>query len=244
MTRHRDHLHRSDAQLLADVVRQDAQRGARLHDVGEEVLGDPQPPHDPFVPLVGARVHELGGGGDRIFRRLPARQQVAEEVGHEQRAAGALEQLGALLREGIELEDRVELHELVAGRPVELVAADDPADLLDHPGGAGVAVVDGVLHQVAVPVEQAEIHPPGVDADALEIAQRLRLGDALLDLVKEREHVPVEGPAHRDGVVVEAVNLGERNALPIEFPEHGTAARRAEIKCQQSLFHLMTPFSS
>ena len=77
--------------------------------------------------------------------------------------SAAVQRRVALAGHGCELEHRVDRHELDAGAFVELPWRDPRVDVLDGAGAALVAIVDGVLDELAGTVEQPEVDAPRVD---------------------------------------------------------------------------------
>ena len=142
----------------------------------------------------------------------------------------------AVFFERIELINGVKLHELNARGAVEFIIRHDRGAFLDKPLGALVAVMHGVLEQAAEFVDKAEINAPCVDPYAVEGAELLRLDDALLYLVEEAQHIPIDRAADPDGVVGEAVDFIQRYLFAVKRADYGSAARRAEIYRKNSLF--------
>ena len=137
---------------------------------------------------------------------------------------------------GAELEERVDLHELDAGRLEDLGRGHACEGVLHHAAAAAVPVVVGVAEERALGVQQGEVDAPGVDADAGDLAACCgRGGEAALDLGEDAAARRCAArPAARTGPAVEAVGLGEAQALAVEAAHHHPAALRPEVGGQEA----------
>ena len=87
---------------------------------------------------------------------------------------------------------------------------------------------------MAVLVEQAVVHAPSVDADAVQLSN-VRVFERqkpLLELVVEIRQIPVEYAVHLDIVVFKPVQLTHRDLLAVELAENGAPVACTEIKRQ------------
>ena len=158
---------------------------------------------------------------------------MGKQIGHEEQPGRLCPEFRLLTPEGKELEQRIDGHDLAAGGGVKFIRGQGLQRLLHHAGGAVVPVMDGVFQQIAVPVQQAEIHTPGVEGDTVH---RPRFFNAGMDVFHQVRKVPAEMSVRRSGVVIEAVDLpAVQPAVPV-FPQDGPAAGTAEVKGQNS-FH-------
>jgi len=87
-----------------------------------------------------------------------------------------------------------------------------------------------VFQKITLTVNQPEVHPPGVDTDAVKAAVKLRLDNTFLYLMQQAQYVLIQGAVYTYRVVGEAVNYVELNALAVKFTNHGTPARCTNIK--------------
>ena len=112
----------------------------------------------------------------------------------------------------VQLDQRVDLHELNPGGGKNLAARHRLAQLLHHAVVAGVAVVARVFEQGSVGAEQGAVHAPGIDADAAERQLSLAGGhaDAVLDLVPEAQRIPVKSAQDAHGNIGKAVQFFDR----------------------------------
>ena len=87
---------------------------------------------------------------------------------------------------------------------------------------------------MAVLVEQAVVHAPSVDADAVKLpnVRVFERQKPLLELVVEIRQIPVEYAVHLDIVVFKPVQLTHRDLLAVELAENGTPVACTEIKRQ------------
>ena len=87
---------------------------------------------------------------------------------------------------------------------------------------------------MAVLVEQAVVHAPSVNADAVQLSN-VRVFErqkALLQLAVQIRQIPVEHAVHLDIVVLKPVQLTHRDLLAVELAENGAPVACTEIKRQ------------
>ena len=94
-----------------------------------------------------------------------------EQVRHEQQPLCPAPQLRRLLFYCHQLEQRVDGHDLIARCLIKRSGVHCAQRLLHHSGSAAVAVVHRVFQQGPVFVQQAKIHTPGIEADAVDRAR-------------------------------------------------------------------------
>jgi hypothetical protein len=87
-------------------------------------------------------------------------------------------------------------------------------------------VADRVAGQVAGAVQQAEVQPPGVDADRVD---RAGLREPVADLGPEVAEVPAQPAAGLAGAVGEPVDLGQFDPRAVEAADEHPAALRTEV---------------
>jgi hypothetical protein len=94
--------------------------------------------------------------------------------------------------------------------------------------------VSGIADQFPMTTEQSEVAPPGVDGETLDLPQPgvASRSDPLLDLVQQPQNVPVQATGGAHGIVAEAVDLVDVEALPIEPPGNRLAATPTQIEGQ------------
>ena len=117
---------------------------------------------------------------------------------------------------------------------------DAGKNLLRHAVGAAVAVAHRVAQQVALLVNQPEIHPPGVNTDALD-AVALVDGhtDSPLHILKQRKEIPVNASAHAHLPVGKAVDGFQLEPSFGGVAGDYTPATTPEIYGEIYFFHLV-----
>ena len=185
------------------------------------------------VPVLRGGVIEHGGRRHGVFRLLFARQEVAQKIGHEQKRLRRLQCRVVLQLAAVELIDGVEIHGRDARAGKERRKINGLPDGL-HIRIDRVSIRTGIGEQVAVLVEQAVVHAPSVDADAVKLpnVRVFERQKALLQLVVEIRQIPVEHAVHLNIVVFKPVQLAHRDLLAIELAENGTPVACTEIKRQ------------
>ena len=232
------------AALFGDVGQQRAAQRAGALDFAHQLLGKAQAVEDLLAPVPRAGIQQLAGGRDGVLHALLSRQKIGQQVGHEQHRVGHFQRGVAGLLHGVELEEGVELVEGDARQAEQLLPGDDLADLVGHALGARVAIVHRQAQQISVLVQQAEVHAPGVDADARDLHVHAgQLQKRLLHLIHQSGQIPDEPAAEHHGVVGEAMDLLNLHLPVFEGTQHGAAAGRAEVEAQKiQLRHNSLPF--
>ena len=233
----RDDLDALRARLLDHCRQQAAQHRARLDDRRQVVRGDAQPVEQARRPGRAVRIEHLAGAGDGALADLLPGQPEVEQVGHHQERARARQHFGVfdLLRE--QLEERVELHELDAGRGEDLVARH-AAERLSHAWcrcgcrGSDTAARPAGRCGRAAHSPRPRCRSPGWQARAPQHATAFL--QPFLDLHEKPRRIPVQavaagaGKMHRP--VGEAMDFFERQPLAVEPSDDRPPARRAEVE--------------
>ena len=60
---------------------------------------------------------------------------------------------------------------------------------------------------MALAIEQAEVHPPGVDADGVKPAFGQSQGNAFFDLKHHADNIPVKHAVKHHGIVAETMDF-------------------------------------
>ena len=232
MARHRHHF----CTALKRAHHRAAGRGRREQHFRNIERGQHVP-----VPCAGAHVHHLACGGNRPLAHLCPAQRMDEQVRHEQQPLCPAPQLRRLLFYCHQLEQRVDGHDLIARCLIKRSGVHCAQRLLHHSGSAAVAVVHRVFQQGPVFVQQAKIHTPGIEADAVD---RARLSQPCAHLIHQCGKVPAQVPVFFPRAILKTVHLfvGKRPCVVHRFD--GPAAGRAEVKGKDSCFsaHCTTPF--
>ena len=101
-----------------------------------------------------------------------ARQPVVQQIRDRDERARGVDERRRRAAGGIELVHRVDRQKLDAGDRVDPLAAHALEHGVHHAVGASVAIVIGVLEQVAALADERVVDAPAVDADAVEPACR------------------------------------------------------------------------
>ena len=140
----------------------------------------------------------------------------------------------ALPRHRQELHQRVEGLELGPRAGVQLLARHEPAKLVDQAVGARVPVANGIGEQLAVLVQESEVHAPAVDAEAAQVGRSVPY--PLADACEAALHLRQEALQHPAVVAVgvrrrlgEAVDDLELERLAPEAAEDDAPAARPEV---------------
>ncbi len=168
-----------------------------------------------------------------------SRQQIRQQIRHEEDAPGGGQRRIARSRLRVELEHRVEIHDLDTGRRIQFLARHDLEHLLRHAGRIRVAVRARQAQQRAVGRNAAEVHAPGIDADCVEPhAGAAQLSQARDEMFVNGPDVPVILPSHLQHLVRKAVDLLHGEGSVCKRSQHRAAARRAAVESQEViLFH-------
>ena len=222
-----------DAQLSGQLRAERSAKASRAVERRKDLFRKPQRLDRLPVPVLCGGVIEHGGRRLGVFRLLFSRQEVAQQIRHEQKRLRRLQRRVALLLSAVELIDGVEVHRRNASTGKERRKINGLPDGL-HIRIDRVSIRTGIGEQVAVLVEQAVVHAPSVDADAVQLSN-VRVFErqkALLQLAIQIRQIPVEHTVHFDIVVFKPVQLAHRDLLAIELAENGTPVACTEIKRQ------------
>ena len=96
---------------------------------------------------------------------------------------------------------------------------------------------------MSVFIQQAVIHAPRVDAEAVEIAEIFvfERDQSLLHLVVQIRQIPVKHAVHFDVIVFKAVQLAHFDFVAVKASENRAAVAGAQIEREQiqNLFHFI-----
>ena len=233
-----------DAQLLGQLRAEFAAQRARAVELRENFTRQAQRADRLPVPVLCSGVIEHGGRCVGVFRLCLARQEEAQQIRHQQHRLGRVQRGIFLQLAAVELVDGVEIHRRDARAGKERREIDSLPDGL-HILVERVAVRARIGQQLAVFVQQTVIDTPGVDADAVQIAdvRVFERQQTLLQLVVEIWQIPIEHAVHLDVVVFKPVQLAHGDRLAVELAQDRAAVARAEVECQQ-VSHGVMPLSS
>ena len=222
-----------EAQLLRQLRTERSAKDSRAVERRKDLFRKTQRLDRLPVPVLRGGVIEHGGRRLGVFRLLFARQEVAQKIGHKQQRFRVCKRRVVLQLAAVELIDGVEVHRRDARAGKERRKINGLPDGL-HIRIDRVSVRTGIGEQVAVLVEQAVVHAPSVDADAVKLpnVRVFERQKALLQLAIQIRQIPVEHTVHFDIVVFKPVQLAHRDLLAIELAENGAPVACTEIKRQ------------
>ena len=117
---HGNHRYGSQSGELLHLFGEHAYLGGRVDHAPEVVARQAHAREQLLVELLCARVEHLACRGYGVFAHHLAREHVAEGVGNEEYLFGSGQCRVVVLAHGVQLEERVEVHELYAGDVVNL----------------------------------------------------------------------------------------------------------------------------
>ncbi|MPM38142.1 hypothetical protein SDC9_84769 [bioreactor metagenome] len=177
-------------------------------------------------------VVEHARGRDGVFRLLFACKEIAIQIRRKQQRLCLL-QCGVFLPQArVELIDRVKRHGRDARARKQRLLRHDGMNRR-HPRFRSVAIAARVTQQRAVVIEQAKVHTPRVDAEAIRLPSLvLELEKRFLQVSIEPQRVPVIQPVLLDHGVVKPVHLRQRHARSIERAQHRPPVGCTQVECE------------
>ena len=118
-----------------------------------------------------------------------------------------------------------------------------------------LALADGIPisqrrpQRIALGIVQAEVHPPGADAQGVDFIHAARsLPQALLQILENGQEIPVEDPVHLDHLVGHLADHVHGEPFAVIAAQHHAIGGVAAIKCDHVLhrFHrlISSPYLS
>ena len=160
-----NHGHGSQSGHALHLFRQAAHPFAGKDKTPEVFLCQSQFLQQSPLHAAGSGIHQLGGGGDGIFRHHLAGQHVAQGIGHEEQFVGSFQRTVVVAAQGVELVQGVEVHHLDARPPVDPAARDACKESLWSTLRMWVAVGVGLAEKSAVFAHADKVHSPRVYTD-------------------------------------------------------------------------------
>ena len=222
-----DHRHLLHARLFRDFRKKRAAHAARGLNRRKQPLGQAKRADDVPRPIARHGIDELAGGSDGVFRAQFSREQVHQKIRHKREFFGDLQRRVVLERQ--QLIQRVELQKGQPRLGKNFFLRHNLKGLFHHAVGHVVAIMHRQRDQIAIFVQQAEIHAPGVHANAIQLNAHLgHLHQGLLHFKKQPRHIPDKAPVQNHRVVGKAVHFGERQLSIRQFAQHRAPAGRAK----------------
>ena len=92
-----------------------------------------------------------------------------KKIRHHQHAVRTVQKLFSVLGQIQKLKYRIDFHKLRAGDLVKTIRIQQSKALLQHAVHPSVPVVHRIFQKISLRIQQAEVHPPGVHADAVRL---------------------------------------------------------------------------
>ena len=201
---------------------------------------------NPRREVFRVRVEHLRGRCNGVFAGGLAREHIGERIGHEEDFRSAFQCRVALASHGVELEERIEVHQFDARDVVERFGAENALEIVVFGlERVRVAIGQRIAQQCAVGADAGEVHAPRVDADALDVeAAPGRKLQAVEDFAVERENVPIDVSSRLNEMVVEARQLLHVHHSVGKRPDDGSPARGTEVDGEEVLLisHFISQF--
>ena len=226
-------LHFWDSLTLIDTELFKGKRAdllAGLNHTAEVVGAKAEKRENVVVPEFGTGIDHLRRRGDGVFGNALAGEKVGECIGNEQNLVGGLECRAAVAAQGVELEDRIEVHNLDARLLVESLAGHTLEKYIGCSDGVGIAVAVGQAKQRSILAEKGEIDAPSVNADRLDLNAALgNKAQALNDGGVDSGQIPMEVALHLDDGVGTAMDLLHRDLTVVDRGQNHAAAGGAQV---------------
>ena len=241
MSRHGDHRHLAHTGLVRDFLQERTDYHARLHNVQQHRTIHADALQQRFFKTARALVHHPGSGGLGIFAHLFPGQHIGQQVRHEEDLLRFFQRGVSLLRLRVQLENGIKIHDLDARHPVQFLTRHLLENFLRNSGGVRVPIRSRQSQDTSIRADMAEIHPPGVDADRIDLhAPAGNFLQGCLQVAEQAVDIPEKLPVLLLDGVGETIDLLHGEILPFKSSDNGTARSGAQVKCQKTmyLFHI------
>ena len=141
---------------------------------------------------------------------------------------------------GVELEDRVEVHELNTGHVIHLFLRDDMLQVVVHRiKGDGISVGTRVAQDSSVLANAHEVNAPGVDTDTGDLqSATCHFLQSTNNLEVERIDVPIVMTSLFDEVIGKTRHFFQFKTIVFNVADDGATTRCAKIDSKEILFLL------
>ena len=220
--------------LLGNIVAKGTANTTGHYYFAKYLLGQSQSLDGFPRPLSALGIEEFGGGGYAILVVGLSGEEIAEQVGHEQKVLGRLE-LGSAL-DAEQLCQSVYLHHLNAGGGIVLGGGECLKEFPGHAGGASISIAYGIANKLAVAVNQTEVHAPGVHTNTFNLVTLCsRFLQSYFHVLEQGRKIPMDMVAKANLTVAETVNL-LHDELAILEPTGYNATTTATEVCGKIYF--------
>ena len=236
---HGYYRHGPQPRHLLHLLRQHTYLRARLYHAAKVPARQSHALQQPLRQVTRARIQHLRCRGNGVLTHRLARQHPTQGIGHEEHLPTVLQGRVASLLHGIQLEQRVEVHELNTRDVVHRLAVCHPVQVLLHPfEGVRVAVGHRIAQQRTVLTHQHKVHPPRVNTDAGDVDTPLAHYLQALDHFEvQRIDVPVEVSARLYQVVRKSRQFLLFQSSVRQRAQDGTSTRSPQVNGKEVLFH-------
>ena len=163
------HGHGTQPRHALNLLGELTNNGSWLHHPAELLTAEPHRCQQLRREVLRAWVEHLRRRSDGIFANSLAREHIGQCVGHEQYLLCLLEGYIAFTTHSMQLEQRVEVHELYAGDAIHLLAVQDMIEIIvNRLEGVRIAIGKRIAKQASVTADAHEVYTPSVNADTLD----------------------------------------------------------------------------
>ena len=175
------------------------------------------------------RIVELGGAGKRCLGHGFAAKEMVHRIGDEQESIGEFQDLRTQQQIRVELAERIDRHELNAGRSVDLFTGDLPEAFVGAVRPLVTILIWGSQKGLGT-LQQSIVHPPGIGTERADRqAPGPGIPQPLHDLGIEVEQIPAARSLDHHRAVGKSVQLLKGEAAILERAQHDAAAFGTKI---------------
>ncbi len=175
--------------------------------------------------------HQIARVENRHLRDSLARQEIVKQIRHVQKPLGYAQQRRFVALHRQQLEQRTYRPGFIRGQFENSFSRHRPVRVVVNAVGSAVAIAHRIAQQFAVAAEQAEVHAPGIDANASRHdAAASADADAREHLSQQGWEVPVYRAAHVHTAVGEAMDFLHLNLVADKRHDDPPATLSPEIK--------------
>ncbi len=194
------------------------------------------------IPVFRLWAHHLSGSGFGVLRGRHAGKHVMEIIRHQQHNLRLCKLLRLPHLQGHQLINRVEDCFLDAGAGIQIPLGNNLVYLFVHPLRASVPVSHRIADALTVPVQQHEVHAPGVHAYADgNLAQLRAFLHAQLNLCKQLVHIPAVLAVLLHHPVGKTVHLFQHHLTVLQMCQDVASAGCSDVNRKIIRVHLPSP---
>ena len=235
---HGDYGYLSQSRFFGQVVGQGPYHRARHDDrLGQDRRRNAGCAEQFLFETLGGRVEQLRSRSIGVFAYRISGEHVGQQIRHEEDPVGVFERSEILLFLAVELVEAVEVHDLDAGQGIDFLAGDLPKKGFGSPLCIGIAVGPGQSEDCSVRSDMAEVHPPGVDTDRIDLHPFAGAKEqGLFQGFEQGENIPVVFSVQGQQRSGKAVDLFHFKSDTVGGPEDGPSAGGPQVEGQKIAF--------